>query len=107
MDSRVIIKREENLKIFLDTKCFNHLLCKNNLDLEKILNYMNSKPFEFIRSPFDTNNNRLKKILTYYEKYDFKEDLSSIEIIRKKSHSYIGFDYKMQDVLVKFQKWTI
>jgi len=98
MDSRAIIKREGNLKIFLDTKCFNHHLCKNNLDLEKILNYMNSKPFEFIRSPFDTNNNKLKKILTYYEKYDFKEDLSSIEIIREKSHSCIGFGYKMQDV---------
>jgi len=98
MDSRAIIKKEGNLKIFFDTKCFNHLLCKNNLDVEKILNYMNSKPFEFIRSPFDTNNNKLKKILTYYEKYDFKEDLSSIEIIREESHSCVGFGYKMQDV---------
>jgi len=73
MYSRAITKREGNLKIFLDTKCFNHLLCKNNLDLEKILNYMNSKPFEFIRSPFDTNNNKLKKILTYYENMTLKK----------------------------------
>jgi len=98
MDSKTIIKREGNLKIFLDTKCFDYLLSKNDLEIEKILNYINSEPFEFIRSPFDTNNNELKKILTYYEKYDFKEDLSSIEIIREKSHSCIGFGYKMQDL---------
>lgn len=95
--NRNILKRKRKLKIFLDTKCFDHIL--NKLAAEKILNYINSEYFKFIRSPYDTNNNELKKILTYYEKYDFKEDLSSIEIIREKSHPLlIGFDYKMYDI---------
>ena len=93
---RDILKRKRKLKIFLDTECFNHVL--NKLSAKKILNYINSEYFEFIRSPHDTNNNELKKILTYYEKYDFKEDFFSIDIFREKSHSRTGLDCKMYDI---------
>ncbi|GAH46811.1 unnamed protein product, partial [marine sediment metagenome] len=44
------------------------------------------------------NNNELKKILTYHEKYNIKEDLFSIEIFREKSHSYTALDCKMYDI---------
>ena len=95
---RAILKRAGKLKIFFDTERFNYLLRKNSLDVERILNYVNSEPFEFIRSPFETNNNKLKKILTYHEKYNFEEDSSYIEIIRGKSYYFKDFGYKLHDI---------
>jgi len=93
---RDILKRKKKLKIFLDTKCFNHVL--NKLTAEKILNYINSEYFEFIRSPVETNNNELKSILTYFEKYDFKKDLFSVDIFREESHTRTGLGCKMNDI---------
>lgn len=95
---RGILKRAGKLKIFLDTECFNHILNKNDLAAIKLLNYLNTEPFEFIRSPFETNNKELKKILTYHEKYNFKEDSSSLEVNREKSYSLMGLGYKMHDI---------
>ncbi len=96
--NKAILKKVGKLKIFLDTECFNKILNKNDLVAVKLLNYINIKSFKFIRSPFEANNNELKKILTYHEKYNFKEDLFSIEIIGEKSHSSIGLGYKMHDI---------
>ena len=96
--SKAILKREGKLKIFLDTECFNHSLDNNDLVAVKLLNYINSELFEFIRSPLETNYNKLKNILTYHEKYYFEEDSSSIEINREKSYSLIGLGYKMHDI---------
>ena len=96
--SKAILKREGKLKILLDAECFNHSLDNNDLVAVNLLNYINSELFEFIRSPFEKNNNELKKIMTYHEKYNFKEDSSSIEINREKSSSLIGLGYKMKDI---------
>ena len=40
--SRGILKREGKLKIFLDTKCFDHILNKNDLAAIKLLDYLNT-----------------------------------------------------------------
>jgi len=96
--NRAILKRAGKLKILLDTECFNHSLDNNDLVAVKLLNYINSELFEFIRSPLETNYNKLKKILTYHEKYNYKKDSSSIELNREKSYSLIGLGYKMHDI---------
>ena len=96
--SKAILKREGKLKILLDTECFNHSLYNNDLITVKLLKYINSKLFCCIRSPFEKNNNELKKILTYHEKYNSKEDSFSIEINREKSYSIMGLGYRMKDI---------
>jgi len=96
--SKFILKKEEKLKIFLDTECFNHSLENNDLVVVKLLNYINTKLFEFIRTPFDTDNNELKKILTYHEKYNFENDSFSMEINRENYYSRIGLGCKIHDI---------
>jgi len=99
MDSRPILKKRTKLGILIDSKSFDNLLSKgDDANVETVLKYFRSDPFEFVRSPFDTTHDELEKVSAFVEKYDDKGNLSAIETVRNKSPYILFFRYQMQDI---------
>ena len=98
MDSRPILKKRTKIGILIDSKSFDKLLSTgDDTNVETLLKYFGSDPFEFVRSPFDTNHDELEKVSAFIEKYDDKGNLSAIKIINK-SQPKIYFNHQMRDI---------
>ena len=98
MDSRPILKKRTKLGILIDSKSFDKLLSTgDDTNVETLLKYFGSDPFEFVRSPFDTSHDELEKVSAFIEKYDDKGNLSAIKIINK-SQPKIYFNHQMRDI---------
>jgi len=95
MDSRPILKKRTKLGILIDSKSFDKLLSEgDDANVETLLKYFRSDPFEFVRSPFDTSHDELEKVSEFIKKYDDKGNLSAIETVINKYY----FPYQMQNI---------
>jgi len=95
MVGRTILPKKDKLRILIDSRSFTSLLTDGSHEARNLLNYSICEPFEFIRSPIDTDHEELKAIQYYIERYDEKNYLTAIEIPDK---FITAFWYKMQDI---------
>lgn len=95
MVGRTILPKKGKLRILIDSRSLASLLTDGNREARNLLKYSTCEPFEFIRSPIDTDHEELKVVQYYIERYDEKNNLTAIEIPDK---SITAFWYKMQDI---------
>jgi len=103
MDSRLLLKKEKKLGILIDSTSFENLLSNEDKDTRSLLWYAeastSSEFFQFVRSPFDTNYEALKKVPEFIKMYNDKGELNRIKVIKSKtSWSETTFFYRMQDI---------
>lgn len=98
MFGKPILPKQEKLVIILDSRSLGDLLADRNEIARTILKYSSCEPFEFIRSPIDTDYPDLKKLPTFIQRYNDKGVLTSIDIVNDKLESMTWFGYKIQDV---------
>lgn len=98
MLGRPILPKQEKLVILVDSRSLNDLLANGNHIARTILKYSTCEPFEFVRSPVDTDYPELKEVPAFIERYDDKGNLTTIDIVTGKLESMTGFFYRAQDV---------
>jgi hypothetical protein len=98
MFGRPILPKQEKLVIIVDSRSLHDLLANGNHIAKTILKYSTCEPFEFVRSPVDTNYPELKGLPVFIQRYDDKGNLTSIDIVTDKSKSMTVFGYKMVDI---------
>ena len=99
MDSRPLLKETRKLRAFIDSKTFEDLLDAGNRLAISILRYYDSELLDFVRSPFKTKYDELKKIAEYQLKLDSNSEIFSIEIIKGETRDSLLFSYKMKDII--------
>lgn len=98
MVGRAILPKQGKLVIIVDSRSLNDLLANGNHIAKTILKYSTCEPFEFVRSPVDTDYPQLRGLPVFIQRYDDKGDLTSIDIVTDKLKSMTVFGYKMADV---------
>jgi hypothetical protein len=98
MFGSAILPKQEKLVIMVDSRSFNDLLTNRNHAAKTILKYSTCDPFEFVRSPVDTDYTELNQVPAFIQRYDDNGNLTAIDIIIDKLESRTGFFYRMQSV---------
>lgn len=93
-----VLSKQGRLNILIDSESFDRLLSQDNKLAVRLLEYSETKMFDFIRSPFNTEYPELRRIVEFRKEYDKDDNLSGLEITREKSRSLIGFFYRMKDI---------
>jgi len=103
MNSRLLLKKDKRLAILIDSTSFENLLSNEDKDTRSLLWYAeastSSEFFQFVRSPFDTNYEALKKVPEFIKMCNDKGELNRIKVIKSKTPwSETTFFYRMQDI---------
>jgi len=116
MNSRFLLKKNKKLGILIDSTSFEKLLSNGNEDAKNLLGYAgtstSSELFQFVRSPFETNYESLKKVSEFIKMYNDRGELNRIKVIKNEpSWTETSFPYQMQDIehigKVIFKKETL
>ena len=98
MFGKPILPKQQKLIILVDSRSLNDLLANQNHIANTILKYHPCEPFDFLRSPVDTDYLELKGLPVFIQQYDENGNLTSIDIVTDKLESTTVFDYKMVDI---------
>jgi len=93
-----VLTKQGKLKILIDTESFDELLSEHSKVAEKLLEYSKAKVFDFLRSPFDTSYDILRRVAEFKTHYDENENLASIIISRDKLEATVYFCYRMENI---------
>ena len=99
MDSRPLLNEVRKVRVFIDSKTFEDLLNNHDRLAIAILKYYDSERLDFVRSPFKTKFDEMKKVVEYKLKLDGSSKINSIEIIKEDSQEVMAFSYKMEDII--------
>ncbi len=102
MSDLLRIKDGNILEILVDSESYNILLSENNKNAEKILNYSNSEYFNFIRSPFRSNFEKLNIIPPFTKIHNDDGNVRNILIGSSKQL----FPYTMNYIIESGRKIT-
>jgi len=98
METRNLLKdATRKIKVHLDSKTFDDLLGSNDRLAVAILRHHDSDMLEFVRSPFETKHEELKKVVEY-RLLSTDHQVESIEIVREGSEERMLFGYQMKDI---------
>lgn len=98
MFGRPILPKQEKLVIIVDSRSLHDLLANGNHIAKTILKYSTCEPFEFVRSPVDTDYPELKGLPVFIQRYDDKGNLTSLDIVTDKLKPTTAFGYRMADI---------
>lgn len=98
MFGRPILPKQEKLVILVDSRSLNGLLADRNDAARIILQYSTCEPFEFVRSPVDTEYTELKNVPPFILRCDDRGNLTSIDMVTDGLKSMTRFGYRMQDI---------